>query len=69
MYLKIEELEIGKTYICNARNFTKGKWTGEVFEYERYKFGSIFTDHEYHYDEGSPYGTVKPIELLNNDIE
>lgn len=63
-YLKKEELEEGAAYECYARNFTIGFWNGEGFDYIRHKFGRKFLDVEYHWDDGPPYGTVKPIKKV-----
>ena len=61
MIIHKQDLIIGKTYICDARNFTKGRWNGETFEYMRYKFGHTYGDTDDHWDDG---GTVKPIKIL-----
>lgn len=63
MYLPKDQLEVGRRYRCDARNFTEGLWTGEAFAYERTKFGVTFWDREYHWDDDK-YGTVKPLEKL-----
>jgi len=63
-YLTKDELIVGATYKCKARNFTEGVWNGTNFDYMRYKFGSTFPDTEDHWDEGAPHGTVKPLELI-----
>jgi len=63
-YIPKEQLLIGREYECDARNFTIGRWNGKEFEYMRQKFGSIFEDTEFHYDDGAPYGTVKPYRLI-----
>ena len=63
-YIKKKDLVKGYLYKCDARNFTLGKWNGEAFEYTRTKFGDTFQDIEYHYDDGPPFGTVKPIRKL-----
>ena len=60
-YLNKDELIIGKAYECIGRNLTKGVWNGKGFEYVRTKFGTTFPDIEYHWDDGPPYGTVKPL--------
>lgn len=60
-YIKKEDLIIGQKYWCNARNFTIGTWTGDGFDYKRTKFGSTFIDCEFHWDDGPPFGTVKPL--------
>ena len=59
-YLKIDDLVVGRVYVCEARNFTEGMWNGKEFEYKRTKFGQTFTDTELHWDEGAPHGTVQP---------
>lgn len=59
-WLTVDELEVGHTYFCKARNFLYGTWNGEVFTYTRQKFGQAFPAKEFHWDEGAPFGTVKP---------
>lgn len=63
-YLIKEELVVGRQYICHARNFIVGTWTGERFSYIRCKYNTFFEDAEYHYDDGPPHGTVRPLELV-----
>ena len=63
-WLPVNELVIGAYYICKARNFSLGKWNGKAFEYTRCKFGMHFEDTEYHWDNGPPYGTVKPLQII-----
>jgi len=58
------ELVVGQRYECDARNFTEGTWNGEGFDYMRYKFGDTFPDVEYHWDDGAPHGTCKPIKEM-----
>lgn len=58
---------VGATYRCEARNFTVGMWNGTAFEYTRSKYGDIFPDIEHHYDDGAPYGTVKPLYMTTGD--
>jgi len=64
-YIPKENLVVGREYLCNARNFLVGRWTGEHFAYVRYKFGNFFQDREFHWDDGPPYGTVKPYSEVN----
>ena len=63
-YIPKHELIVGKQYECDARNFTIGTWNGKEFEYMRSEFGSTFMDTEKHWDDGAPYGTVKPLKLI-----
>ena len=62
-YIPKDELVFGETYYCEARNFQYGMWDGEKFVYHRTKFGSVFVDSEYHWDDGAPHGTVKPLNI------
>lgn len=63
-WIKKEDMIKGEKYFCEARNFTEAVWNGESFEYERHKFGSVFKDNEYHWDDGAPFGTVKPLKKI-----
>jgi hypothetical protein len=63
-YIPKADLIVGKQYRCLARNFEVGTWNGTGFDYLRCKFGHKFMDIEYHYDDGAPYGTVKPLEIF-----
>ncbi len=58
-----EDMVVGSKYLCKARNFEIGTWNGESFDYMRRKWGSVFPDKEFHWDDGPPYGTVKPFEM------
>lgn len=68
-YLKKDKLEVGKAYHCYARNFETGVWDGEAFEYMREKFGQKFKDREFHWDDGPPFGTVRPVAEVVNGTE
>lgn len=61
------DMVVGGLYRCKARNFKEGRWNGKSFDYMRLKWGHTFPDVEYHYDDGAPYGTVKPYELIVED--
>ena len=63
-----EQMKLGMRYRCRARNFTIGTWNGKGFEYVREKFGHRFKDIEYHWDDGAPYGTCKPLEEIRDDF-
>jgi len=60
-YINKEALEKGHYYECKARGFRLGMWDGEKFLYIRNKYGKYFLDTAKHWDEGAPYGTVKPL--------
>ena len=57
--IKIKDLEIGKAYKGEGRNFDIGIWTGKGFLGLRYKFGWM-QDVEQHWDADPHYGTFKP---------
>ena len=63
-YLKKDELEVGAWYECDGRNFGVGRWDGEYFTYLRTKFTMKFPCKEYHWDDGPPHGTVKPLQQV-----
>ena len=66
-YLKIPNLKNGYSYTIYARNAYVGIWdkTEKAFLISRYKVGSNpFLFREYHWDTGEPYGTVKPLKLI-----
>lgn len=60
-----DQLIIGRKYRCAARNFEIGTWNGTGFDYMRTKFGCVFPDVEFHWDDDPHYGTVKPLELID----
>ena len=65
-YLKIDDCIQGGLYKIDARNFSLGVYnkTKQGFIGIRYKFGSEFLDLEFHWDTGEPFGTVKPLEYI-----
>ena len=62
-WLSKKDLIVSRTYFCRARNFKYGTWNGVSFDYTRTKWNKKFKDTEYHWDDGPPYGTVKPLKL------
>lgn len=67
-YIPMKDLEIGRAYYVEARNFEYAIWDGDSFVGVRYKMGSYFTDTEKHWDEGAPHGTVKPLFVLEAPV-
>jgi hypothetical protein len=66
-YLKISDLKDGHSYKIYARNAYVGIWisTEKSFLISRYKVGpNPYLFHEYHWDTGEPFGTAKPIKLI-----
>ena len=61
-YIKIEDLKGGYLYRISARNAEYGIWLPQrnTFAISRIKFGSNYIFEEEHWDNGPPYGTVKP---------
>lgn len=59
-----EYLIVGEAYYVKARHFRVALWSGTQFYGLRYKYGAYFVDGQYHYDDGPPFGTVKPYALL-----
>lgn len=59
------ELEIDKEYLGNCRNSGKAVWKGDHFEYQRYKFGSYYTDEINHYEDDDGYDVFVPIKFKN----
>ena len=62
----MKECKHGYLYKIDARNFTLGVYNKdeEGFLGIRRKFNFRFIEIEFHWDTGEPYGTVKPLELL-----
>ena len=66
-YLSIGELHSGHTYLINARNSNVGIWLPEKegFLIRRIKMERIYPFVEYHWDQGEPYGTVRPFKQVD----
>jgi hypothetical protein len=61
-FLRMNELISGGLYEIDARNASLGIWIYDQlgFLIRRQKMGDIFLFVEYHYESGSPFGTVRP---------
>lgn len=59
-----------KLYRIHSRNLCFGVYREETggFIGLREKFGSVYLFEEYHYDNGPPFGTVKPEEELPEEL-
>lgn len=55
------KLIIGVTYIGNCRNTDEAIWNGKCFEYERYKWGTTYTDEINHFEDDDGYDLFVPI--------
>ena len=52
-----DKLISGKTYFGNCRNADRAIWTGDCFEYERVKFGHVYTEKIKHFEDGGGSST------------
>lgn len=64
VWIAKEDMVVNGIYLVDGRNLDLGVWNGEGFDYMRRKWGHIYPDVEYHWDNGAPYGTVKPYILV-----
>jgi len=61
-YITIQKCQRGTVYKLSSRNLHYGVYDGdEGFIGIRQKFGDFFLFTEYHYDQGAPFGTAKPL--------
>lgn len=65
-YIPLEECLHGHTYAIRSRNLTFGVFDASVegFVGVRTKFGSRYLFTEYHYDTGAPFGTARPLVVV-----
>lgn len=63
-YIKKEDLIIGACYFIDSRGADVGQWNGEAFDTVRLKFGFEMPQRQYHWDDGAPFGTVKPWRII-----
>jgi hypothetical protein len=64
-----EKLIVGKRYYGNCRNANVAVWLGEVFEYQRYKFGCTFPEKINHFEDDNGYDLFVPIRELADGEE
>ena len=65
-YIELKDCEDRFLYRIQSNNLSYGVFNKENngFIGIRQKFGNSSLDTEFHYDTGSPFGTVRPIEKL-----
>lgn len=65
-YISMNDCKESFLYKIHARNAKLGIYCFEnkSFKISRYKFNSNFIFEEFHWDTGEPFGTVKPIEEI-----
>ena len=73
-WIPLKDCVQGGLYKIDSRNLDIGIFNKESEEFIgiRTKFGDRYLFTEYHWDTGAPYGTVKPVELLEmypNDLD
>jgi hypothetical protein len=64
--IPLSQLLENGVYIIHARNSIIVIWRGKdkAFVIRRSKFRSTYACEEFHFDTGSPHGTVKPLRYL-----
>lgn len=67
-WLPKSALEVGAWYEGRCRNSSRARWTGEVFEYERTKFGSTYWDTVEHPENDRGYDLFFPVQKID-DLE
>lgn len=63
-----DELVVGQTYKGNCRNSETAVWDGNVFWYDRYKFGSTYREDINHYEDDDGYDVFVPFEADDDVI-
>lgn len=64
-FIPIDQCVVRGVYKINSRNLMVGVYDGNGgFVGIRMKFRERYLFTEYHYDTGAPYGTVRPMELI-----
>ena len=60
---------VGKCYYRCCRNASVAVWLGDVFEYQRYKFGFTFPEKINHFEDDNGYDLFVPIRELADGEE
>lgn len=58
-----ENLIVGETYIGSCRNASEAVWDGEEFEYQRYKYGFVFSEKINHFQDDNGSDLFVPISI------
>ena len=64
-----DKLVVGKRYYGSCRNASVAVWLGDVFEYQRYKFGLTFPEKINHFEDDDGYDLFVPIRELEEGEE
>ena len=63
--IPVNELIIGGIYLCRARFFNIGFWTGTEFRGVHFEYGNWVIVSEHPWEEGLPLGTAAALQPLN----
>ena len=61
---KKKDLIIGKTYLGECRNADRAVWNGEVFIYQRTKFGYTYPENINHFEDDNGFDLFVPIKVI-----
>ena len=61
-----KDLIIGKTYLGHCRNADRAVWNGEVFIYQRTKFGYTYPEKINHFEDDNGFDLFVPIKIMEN---
>lgn len=61
-----KDLIIGKTYLGHCRNADRAVWNGEVFIYQRTKFGYTYPEKINHFEDDNGFDLFVPIKIIEN---
>ena len=61
-----KDLTIGKTYLGHCRNADRAVWNGEVFIYQRTKFGYTYPEKINHFEDDNGFDLFVPIKIIKN---
>ena len=64
MWIPRKDMIEGACYWVEARCGEVAQWNGKSFDIWRHKWGFEYMFQEYHWDDGPPYGTVKPLRII-----
>lgn len=68
-YIALEDCRARVLYRIESRNLSAGVFDGKGgFVGIREKFGDFYCFTEYHWDQGTPFGTVRPIEAMGIEL-
>ena len=60
------DLVVNSTYLGSCRNADRAKWNGQLFEYIRNKFGTIYIEEINHFEDDDGYDIFVPIKVIND---